>query len=93
MVLSPRTVTLLGVIGHLRPHIFAFDNFGKFMPVLCCLVYLMYQSYMIIIPLFYSLMQRKLLATYEIDSETVNHGVESNKLPQDDQTKSRAQPG
>lgn len=56
-------------------------------------VYLVYHSYMIIIPLLYVLMQRKLLSTYEIDSETTSHGVESNKIPQDDQTKDRAQLG
>ncbi|KAL6320604.1 hypothetical protein AAG906_008604 [Vitis piasezkii] len=36
---------------------------------------------------------RKLLSTYEIDSETTNDGVESNKILQDDQTKDRAQLG
>ena len=70
-----------------RPHS------SKIMLNLKQLVYLVYHSYMIIIPLLYVLMQRKLLSTYEIDSETTNHGVESNKIPQDDQTKDRAQLG
>ncbi|RVW41930.1 Protein REVEILLE 6 [Vitis vinifera] len=42
---------------------------------------------------FLAAYERKLLSTYEIDSETTNHGVESNKIPQDDQTKDRAQLG
>lgn len=70
-----------------RPHS------SKIMLNLKQLVYLVYHSYMIIIPLLNVLMQRKLLSTYEIDSETTNHGVESNKILQDDQTKDRAQLG